>query len=175
MHQNVLTSWSLQKISKWCGDANSSYHRENLHSDMDKKTHVKMDRRKDDLKPRCDKRDLLSRWIARWCGRNVIHCRARYSVAIDAIIASGNARVLLNQGGIGMPYVRNFCPQAHNSAARRKKKSVPERFLRSPWRNRRVAQICTALIATLGWKSTKPIKTRCPAVPPTATRNRKLR
>ena len=38
---------------------------------------------------------------------NVIHCRVRYSVAIDAIIASGTARVLLNQGGIGMPYVRN--------------------------------------------------------------------
>ena len=29
--------------------------------------------------------------------------------------------VLLNQGGIGMPYVRNFCPQAHNFAARREK------------------------------------------------------
>ena len=46
-----------------------------------------------------------------------MHCRARYSVVIDAIIASGTARVLLNQGGIGMPYVRNFCPQVHNSAA----------------------------------------------------------
>ena len=45
----------------------------------------------------------------------------RYSVAIEAIIARGTARVLLNQGGIGMPYVRNFRPQAHNSAARRGK------------------------------------------------------
>ena len=54
-------------------------------------------------------------------GGNVIHCRSRYSVAIDAIIASGTARVVLNQCGIGMSDVRNFCPQAHNSAARREK------------------------------------------------------
>ena len=73
------------------------------------------------IKPRCDKRDFLSRGIARRCGRKVIHCRARYSVAIDAIIASGTARVLLNHGGIGMPYVRNSCQQAHNSATRREK------------------------------------------------------
>ena len=43
------------------------------------------------------------------------------TVAIDAIIASGTARVLLNQGGTGMPYARNFCPQAHNSAVQREK------------------------------------------------------
>ena len=53
--------------------------------------------------------------------------------------------------------------------------SVPERFLWSAWRNRRVARIRAALIATLGWKSTKPIKMRRPAVPPTAPRDRKSR
>ena len=72
-------------------------------------------------------------------------------------------------------YIKNFCLQAHNSAARREKKSAPERFLWSAWRNRRVARIRAALIATLGWKSTKPIKTRRPAVPPIAPRGRKSR
>ena len=56
-----------------------------------------------------------------------------------------------------------------------RKKSVPERFLWSAWRNRPVARIRAALIATLGWKSTKPIKMRRPAVPPTAPRDRKSR
>ena len=40
---------------------------------------------------------------------------------LTQIIASGTARVLLNQGGIGMPYVGNFRPQAYNSAVRREK------------------------------------------------------
>ena len=46
------------------------------------------------------------------------------------------ARVLLNQGGIGMQYVRNFCPQAHNSAARGEKigpRAIPAfRVVESP-------------------------------------------
>ena len=56
-----------------------------------------------------------------------------------------------------------------------RKKSFPERFLWSVWRNRRVARIHATLIPTLGWKSTKPIETRHPAVPPTAQRDRKSR
>ena len=56
---------------------------------------------------------------------------------------------------------------SHTIPQRGAKKSVPERFPWSAWRNRRLARIRAALIATLGWKSTKPIKTRRPAVPPT--------
>ena len=71
------------------------------------------------------------------------HCRARYSVAIDAIIASGTARVLLNHGGIGMPYVRNFCPKAHNSAARRE-------------RNRFESDSCDPPCGIDGWRGSAP-------------------
>ena len=85
----------------------------------------------------------LRDFLSRWCRRNVIHCRTRYSVAIDAIIASDNARVLLNQGGIGMPYVRKSCPQTHNSAARREK-------------NRSQSDSCDSRGGIAGWRGSAP-------------------